>query len=148
MIRRRTDFSEVKEDDLAEGVKRCRIQTTPGQIALHNDVKNIPADPDIRIDFTSDPLQILIHILVNGKTVSFLFTAPRIYPHKNPSISCLTESLESRYVNEERIVRHPLIDSNWSAIQTLSTVVSTLRTICVDDDDSMVVEDDMNCIVK
>jgi ubiquitin-protein ligase len=136
MLRKRKAPPAGGDDDgeLSESIKRCRINTTPGQLRLHSDVHEcVAAQPaDVRIEGTGDPMQIILHFTDNGVGPNtFSYTVPRYYPHQRPFIRCVSPCRggSSIYISSTGEVIHNDIQNGWTGVHSLSTAIQVLRRI-------------------
>ena len=120
-------------DDLSDYIKRCRINTTPGQLRLNSDVKDLQANvPSVVVETTDDPMQVIVRFLDGPPEPSaFSFTVSRFYPHERPLVRCISpfSPVDCQWFASDGSVLHPELQAGWTGIHTLSSAVTVLERV-------------------
>ena len=56
---------------------------------------------------------------------SFMISVSRYYPHSPPEVKCL-DDIKLPYLDENKVVVHPAVSKDWSAIKSLVDIVKGL----------------------
>ena len=100
---------------------------------LSKDLKEIEGTTDVNIELTDDPAAVILNFNVDEHQnipSQFLVKVPRYYPHSCPIVTCLQEKFcNSYFISSSNIVCHQDLQHNWSAIDTIQTVIAVLQMV-------------------
>lgn len=102
---------------------------------LGKDLKELRDLTEVAVKLTDDPACVSVCFAVSTlNNVSlpseFLVKVPRYYPHHSPSVFCTQAEFKSPIIDpESHEIAHANLQSGWSAIGTLKTVLFILDDI-------------------
>jgi len=102
-------------------------------LRLRNDIKEATILEDVSIEQTETPSVAIITFKppLPGIPNRYIVSVPKFYPHNPPIVRCADPGFEkvSRFWDSAGQVTHPGLTSDWTAMNSLQTVILTLRLI-------------------
>lgn len=102
----------------------------------------------MQFEFTSDPASVVLLFENTAfQPSTFLVNVARYYPHSAPTVKCMEASYVSDYIDGNGEVMHAGLNSEWTALSSLDTVIQILlfvRSTCSVSE----FEDDSNTMIS
>ena len=88
----------------------------------------------VRCAFTEEPSALLLNYkdsTFNGVRIPtrFMLKVSKYYPHQSPVVTCLQAEFCASFVSPDGEILHTHLQSGWSALGTIKTVVDIIQSV-------------------